>query len=182
MKLVFLPFLKKIKAIGYRDSQPRNNRQKEGERVPGRDLSTWWTPPTTGTMASPGEEARKVVQRRKTELELRSIIWRFTRARSRRKRDWPAKPSIPFPRPKSRGEGSPLFLLSSPSPCYKQSITTIEILSAEYSYGCFIVFFSFISSDNLLSPLDNFAKSFLPRRKNISGAQTFAWTKFYYIE
>lgn len=109
-------------------------------------------------MASPGEEARKVVQRRKTELELRSIIWRFTRARSRRKRDWPAKPSIPFPRPKSRGEGSPLFLLSSPSPCYKQSITTIEILSAEYSYGCFIVFFSFISSDNLLSPLGNFAK------------------------
>lgn len=65
--------------------------------------------------------------------------------RSRRKRDWPAKPSIPFPRPKSRGEGSPLFLLSSPSPCYKQPITTIEILSAEYSYGCFIVFFSFIS-------------------------------------
>lgn len=124
-------------------------------------------------MASPGEEARKVVQRRKTELELRSIIWRFTRARSRRKRDWPAKPSIPFPRPKSRGEGSPLFLLSSPSPCYKQSITTIEILSAEYSYGCFIVFFSFISSDNLFSPLDNFAKSFLPHRKNISGAQTF---------
>lgn len=102
--------------------------------------------------------------------------------RSRRKRDWPAKPSIPFPRPKSRGEGSPLFLLSSPSPCYKQSITTIEVLSAEYSYGCFIVFFSFISSNNLLSPLDNFAKSFLPRRKNISGAQTFAWTKFYYIE
>lgn len=38
------------------------------------------------------------------------------------------------------------------------------------------------SFDNLLSPLDNFAKSFLPRRKNISGAQTFAWTKFYYIE
>lgn len=181
MKLVFLPFLKKIKAIGYRDSQPRNNRQKEREKeFP------------EGTFRPDGHRRQQELwppQERRHErlfngerLELRSIIWRFTRARSRRKRDWPAKPSIPFPRPKSRGEGSPLFLLSSPSPCYKQPITTIEILSAEYSYGCFIVFFSFISSDNLLSPLDNFAKSFLPRRKNISGAQTFAWTKFYYIE